>query len=179
MNSITKTLLGGVAFGALATAPAIAGGINVPPFHVTALYAGKAVNKTKVHNPPHQCRYSTCITDSVSTYVPASDLDKKVNLIYTFYKFDSNSTLCSQPREKIKVVPKKTQYAKVGAATATYSEGCASGPTTFYGDNYKLTNPAGEGQTDSFVSTLIGKIKYNGRTYMERLNLDVSVKIGG
>jgi hypothetical protein len=82
--------------------------------------------------------------------------------------------------QKIKI-PKKSTYAKLGHATETYtetySEGCGS-PTVFYGDTYKLTNPAGEGQTDRFVSALIAKYENGGQEYKGTLYLDVSVAIG-
>jgi hypothetical protein len=47
----------------------------------------------------------------------------------------------------------------------------------FYGNTYKLTNPEGEGKTDTFVSTLIGKFENNGVKYKGKLNMDVSVTI--
>jgi hypothetical protein len=176
MNSISKTLLAGAAFGALATAPAVAD--NVPNLNFTALHRSNVVHKTRMTKAGHGEDCSRiCTGSTVSTYIPASDLDKKVNLIYTFYKWNSNNTICSQPKEKIHVVPKKSQYAQIGTATETYSIGC-SGPTVFYGDTYKLKNPAGEGKTDSFVSTLIGKFWNNGVKYKGALILDVNVNIG-
>ena len=74
MKSITKTLLGGAALCALATAPAMAG--NVPHFNVTALHAGNVVNKTRIHSPGRQhVTYTFAVYSSVS--IPASDLDKR------------------------------------------------------------------------------------------------------
>ncbi|HEX4157950.1 MAG TPA: hypothetical protein VHY79_05705 [Rhizomicrobium sp.] len=171
MNNITKTLLGGAALCALATAPAIAG--NIPAFHVQALHAGHAVNKTKIYQPG---RTHLTYTFSVGTYVPASDLGTAVNLIYTYYKWNSSDNLCTQPKMKIKA-PKKTQYAKLGHSTETYSEGCGS-PTVFYGDTYDLTNSKGEGNQDSFQSDLIGKFKNGSTKYLGNLYLDVTVSIG-
>ena len=48
----------------------------------------------------------------------------------------------------------------------------------FYGDTYKLTNSAGEGQTDYFPSRLIAKYKRSGIKYKGTLLLDVNVTIG-
>lgn len=172
MNNFIKTLLAGAALGALATAQAAAN--NAPNLHVTALYAGHVVNKTRIHEPGRQ---HITYTYSISTYVPASDLGQTVPL-GTFYKWNSNDTVCSNPKQKIKVVPKKTKYAKIGTATQTYSLGCSSGPTVFYGDTYHLFNKAGEGQTDHFESILKGKFEQQGLKYEGRLILDVSVAIG-
>jgi hypothetical protein len=171
MNNITKTLLGGAAVCALATAPAMAG--NVPAFHVTALHAGHAVNKTKIYQPG---RTHLTYTYGVSSYVPASDLGTAVNLIYTYYKWNSNASLCTQPKMKVKV-PKKSTYAKLGHNTESYSEGCGS-PTIFYGDTYDLKNAAGEGNVDSFQSDLIGKFSNGSTKYLGNLYLDVNVSIG-
>jgi hypothetical protein len=173
MNDLTKTLLGGVALCALAAVPAVAE--NHPAFNFTALHAGNVVNKTTIRN--HGATHLT-YTFSASTSIPASDLHKTVILTTTFYKFNSYSTICSSPKQKIRVDPKRTQYAKIGTVAVTYSEGCASGPTTFYGDTYKLTNPDGEGQIDHFVSSLIGRFKNSRGKYKGTLNLDFSVYIG-
>jgi hypothetical protein len=48
----------------------------------------------------------------------------------------------------------------------------------YYGDTYKLTNPAGEGASDFFVSSLIGKWKNGSLKYKATLKLDVSVAVG-
>ena len=173
MNNLTKTLLGGVALCALATAPALAG--NAPKFHVTALHAGRVVNKTGARR--HCWPTASCLTYTlnVSTAVPASDFHKAVPLAATFYKWNTISG-CSDPKEKLKV-PKKSLYGKVHGATETYSFGCPSGLTVFYGDSYKLTDKSGFGQTDTFVSVLKSEweqsVKYKGTLY-----LDVSVAIG-
>jgi hypothetical protein len=171
MNYITKTLLGSAALCALATAPSMAA---VPAFHVTALHAGHAVNKTLV---VEKGRSHLTYTFGVSSYVPASDLNNTVHLIYTYYKWNSNDSLCTDPKEKIKV-PKQSEYATLGTATETYDEGCSNGSTKFYGDTYDLTNSAGDGQTDSFTSKLIGKFENEGTKYKGTLNLDVDVHIG-
>ena len=172
MNDITKTLLAGTAFCALATAPAVAG--DAPHFNITALHAGNLVNKTRLYDPGRQ---HLTYTFAVSTYIPASDLHKTVRLPGG-YKWNSNSTVCSSPREKPKVVPKKTEYGKTGIYTETYSLGCASGPTVFYGATYELTNPDGEGKTDYFVSRLIGTFKNSHGKYKGTMNIDVTVNIG-
>lgn len=160
-----------MAISALAVAPAGAQP-KYPAMHVTARYAGHAVNKTKLHSPcsaPH-CDY----TFSVYSYQPAS-APKKTHLIYTYYKWNSSGTLCSNPREKIKA-PKKSIYAKIGTATETYSLGCSSGPTVFYGDTW--SNKTGvAGNTDYFVSTLTGKFQNNGIKYKGVLPLNVYVFI--
>jgi hypothetical protein len=154
MKSITKTLLSGAALCALAAAPAMAR--NVPHFNVTALHAGNVVNKTRIHSPGRQhLTYTFAVYSSVS--IPASDLDKKVKvggLVGT------NAFGCGVSA-KFKA-PKKSTYGKVGIYTETYSDGCSSGPTVFYGQTYKLTNPAGEGHTDTFTSSMIYKFKNNG-----------------
>ena len=172
MNVITKTLLCGTALCALATTSAVAA--NTPHFNFTALHAGRVVNKTRVHTPG---REHLTYTFSVSTSIPASDLHKTVYLPGV-YKFNSNSTVCSSPREKLKVIPKRTAYAKTGTYTETYSLGCASGPTVFYGATYKLVNPDGEGKTDHFVSRLMGWFQNSQGKYKGTLNLDVTVNIG-
>ena len=177
MNAIIQALLGGAALGALATAPALAG--DAPHFGITALHAAKVVNKTKVRDPSHQ---HVTYTFGVSTDVPASDFRQTVHLYGTYYKWSSTfsgSSTCSNPKQKLKT-PKKSIYAKLGKATETYSLGCPSGPTVFYGDTYKLTDAVGEGQTDHFVSTLIGWFQNlgNGQKYKGTLYLDVSVTIG-
>ncbi len=169
MNNLAKTLLAGSALCALTTAPAMAQ--NVPAFPVTALHAGHVVNKTKLQVPGRQ---HLTYTFGVSTYIPA-ELDKKVKLLDTLYKWTSSLNCPLSEKPKIK---KKPIYGKVGFFTETYSEGCSSGPTVYYGNTYKLTNPEGEGKTDSFVSALIGKFQNNGVKYRGKLNLDVSVEIG-
>jgi hypothetical protein len=174
MNNLTRILLGGAAVCALTGTSAAAQA--APAIHFTALHGGRVVNKTRLHSP-HRCLRSDSCTEYVYTSVSASDLDKKVKLIDTFYKLNSNDTLCSVPKQELKV-PKKSTYGKVSAATETYSEGCASGPTTFYGDVYKLTNPEGEGKVDTFISRLKGKIQLNGNTYKETLYIIPYVTIG-
>ncbi|HEY3636513.1 MAG TPA: hypothetical protein VGK90_00080 [Rhizomicrobium sp.] len=176
MNSITKTLLLGAAFGALATAPAVAG--DVPNIHVLALHPGhQTVHKTSMHKGGVTNITSTI---GVSTFVPASDLDKKVKLADTFYLFYDSGSFCnSLGKQKFKLQERKTQYAKLGYATLTYSGYCSStGPTVLHGNTYKLTNPQGEGKTDSFVSSMITRFVRNGVKYKWTVNLDVNVAIG-
>jgi hypothetical protein len=167
MNAITKTLLAGAAFGALATAPALAG--DVPPFHVMALHAGHVVGKTRIH---HAGRTHVTSTLEVSTSIPASDLDKKIKLL-ALVSVDTN---CSgQLNFKI---TKKATYGKVGFYSETFSGGCGNGGYTEYGNTYKLTNPEGEGKNDSFVSSLIDKVEYKGVKYKVTVNADFNVAIG-
>lgn len=164
MNNLTKTLLGSVALAALGAAPAMAEQKH-PAFSFTAVHAGRVVNKTKLHN-----RGAVHLTYTFSVYGTADvELDKKV-LVGSFYKWNSNSTVCSTPKMKLKLDPKKTVYGKISVATQTYSLGCPSGPTVYYGVAYKLTNPDGIGETDHFKSSLIGKFKNAHGKYKGTLN---------
>ncbi|HEX3944348.1 MAG TPA: hypothetical protein VHW69_09700 [Rhizomicrobium sp.] len=170
MNKLTQTLLTGAALCALGAAPAMAQPTH-PAMHVTALYAGHAVNKTKFHNPGRQhITYTYGIYSSRQLV-----LDQKVP-IGSFYKWNSSGTLCSNPKQKLKF-PKKTLYGKLSVATETYSFGCPSGPTIYYGTDYKLTDPAGFGNTDYFVIKDLGWFKDNGNKYRGTLNMDVSLTI--
>jgi hypothetical protein len=169
MNNLTKILLGGVAISALASAPAIAAPKH-PAMHVTALHGGKAVNKSKMHNPSR-----THITYTFGVYTYQSASGGKVKLGATYYKWNSYSSLCTTPAMRI-TTPRKSVYAKIGHSTETYSFGCPSGPTVFYGDTWKnLTGVSGN--TDTFVSTLTGKFKNSRGKYFGTLNLDVNVFI--
>jgi hypothetical protein len=163
MNNLTKILLGGAAFGALATAPALAG--DVPDFHVTLLHAGNVVNKTVFHDPGHQHLTYTAIA---SATIPA-ELDKKIKL-GTLASWGCSST------QKAKIKQQAT-YGKVGIYTETYSASCSGAGEVFYGNTYKLTNSAGEGKIDTFVSTLIGKFEKNGVKYKGTLNIDGNVTL--
>ena len=165
MNAIIQTLLAGAAFSALATAPALAG--DVPPFHVTMLHGGHVVGKTGFH---HAGRKHVTSTIEFSTSIPASDLDKKIKL--------GVFVDCSG-KYKFKIT-KKATYGKAGIYAMTQSEACigSSGGDMGYGNTYKLTNPNGEGKTDSFVSTLISKVEYNGVKYKVTTNLDFDIAIG-
>ena len=169
MNNITKTLLGGVAFAALAAAPAVAAPKH-PAFHVTAAHVGgKVVNKSKVNN--HGAQHIV-YTFGVYTYQSASN-HSPVNLAYTFYKWNSYSSFCTTPKMKMKVT-KKTTYGKAKAGTETYSEGCPSGPTVFHGVVY--TNVSGtSGQTDTALSDLKGKFKNSRGKYKGDLNIVSSI----
>ena len=176
MNAITQALLAGAALGALMTAPAMARPAG-PAMPVTALYMGHAVNKTRFHNPGRQ--HLTYTFEFYTTL--KAELDKKVPIRGVFYKWNStvsgNYTLCSNPRQKIKFDPKKTRYGKLSVTTETYSYGCPSGPTTFYGADYKLTNADGFGQTDYFVISDIGWFKARGNKYKGTLNMDITANI--
>jgi hypothetical protein len=170
MNTLAKTLLCGGALVALATVPAVAG--NAPAFHVTALHGGRVVNKTKIHIPGSQ---HLTYTFGVYTYLPASELRKTVRLHGTFYHWDYSGCTSGPP---VKVTAqKKSQYGKIGIATETYSEGCPSGPSVFYGETYKLTNPDAKGKIDHFVSRQIFKFKNGGKKYKTTLNFEVNVFI--
>jgi hypothetical protein len=119
-------------------------------------------------------------TFGVTTHVPASHLKVKTKLSDTFLKWSSqtaSSSKCGNPETKISV-PKRSIYGKLGTETETRDWGCTEGPSVYYGDTYKLTDPAGEGKTDSFVSILIGKWQWGKVKYRGTLNLDVSVVIG-
>jgi hypothetical protein len=167
MNSITKTLLVGAAFCALATVPAVAG--DAPDMHVVALHPGhQTVLKTRMHKGGVT---HTTSTISVSTSVPASDLHKKVELDATVFAF-----FCGRSG-KVKIT-KKATYGKAGIFTMTTGQTCDGVSQVFYGNTYKLTNPEGEGKTDSFVSSAISKFEYKGTKYKGTLNLDVNVAIG-
>jgi hypothetical protein len=165
MNAIIQTLLAGAAFGALATAPALAG--DVPPFHITALHAGHVVGKTGIH---HAGRTHVTSTIEVSTSIPASDLDKKIKL--------GVFVDCSG-KYKFKIT-KKATYGKAGIYAMTQSEACvgSSGGDMGYGNTYKLTNPKGEGKTDSFVSSVFGKFEYKGVKYKFTENVEYDIAIG-
>jgi hypothetical protein len=170
MNNLTKTLLGGAAFYALATAPAVAG--DVATFPVTALQGGNLVNKTAIHDPS---RTHLTYTYADYTYVPASDLNVNVQLLSTYIKFTSSGNICSNPKTKIKIT-KKSKYGKTTKGTITETSGtCVA---VYHGANYELTNPAGEGRTDSFVSSVSGKFENSGVKYKGTVNLDVSINIG-
>jgi hypothetical protein len=174
MNAITQTLLAGAAFGALATVPAVAG--DVPDIHFVALHPGhQTVLKTRMHKGGVTHITSTI---GVSTFVPASDLDKKVKLVDTIYAFYDSGSFCNVSGKRFKLQERKTQYAKLGYFTETFSGYCSTGPTVFHGNTYKLINPQGEGKTDSFVSSMTGNVEYNGVKYKLMLNMDVSVAIG-
>lgn len=81
MNSITKTLLGGAALCALATAPATAE--DTSAFPVTAVHAGHVVNKTRVHTPG---RTHLTYTFGVYTYVLFAEAYRK-KIQFAGYKY--------------------------------------------------------------------------------------------
>jgi hypothetical protein len=169
MNKLTTTLLGGVAMCALAAAPAMAA--KHYAMHVTALHAGHQVNKSKMHAPGAT---HVTYTFGAYSYLSASS-PPKTHILSTYYKWNNSGTICSAPKMKIKA-PKKSVYAKIGTASETYSFGCPSGQTVFLGDTW--TNKTGvSGNTDTFVSTLLGKFHNGSLKYKGTLNLDVTVFI--
>jgi hypothetical protein len=178
MNKLTQTLLIGAAFCALMAAPVMAQPTH-PAMRITALHAGRTVNKTQLHDPYH-CKISCDYYLSVYSTKPANALPKS-DLFGTYYKWNSVNasgyfTLCSNPKQKLKA-PKKSKYARIYADTETYSLGCSCGPTVFHGDAW--TNKTGvAGDVDAFVSFLIGKFKGpGGGTYKGSINLYVDVGI--
>jgi hypothetical protein len=128
-------------------------------------------NKTRM--PNHGATHIT-YTFGVYTYVSSPSLNKTVTLAATFYKFSS----CTFEHTPVKVrAPKKSQYGKIGWTTETYSNVSAPGPTVFYGNTYKLTNPDAKGKTDHFVSSQIFRFTNGGTKYKGTLNSDASVTI--
>lgn len=178
MNQLTKTLLGGVALGALGACPSMAQQKH-PASSLTAMHAGRVVNKTQLGRPEYHCLthiHASC-TFEIYTDVPASDLRKTVPLAGTFFRWNSYSTLCSHPKQHIRAW-KKSTYAKITTGTQTYSVGCPSGPTEFYGDFYKLTDKSGFGKSDFFESELTGKFRNHYGKYKGRLIIAATVTIG-
>jgi hypothetical protein len=171
MNNLTKILLGGTALCALTTAPAMAG--DVARSLITALHAGNLVNKTAIHDPKRT--HLTYTYAGGYTYVPASDLNVNVQLLSTYWKWNSSGNICSNPKTKIKIT-KKSRYGKTTTGTITETSGTCV--IVYHGDNYKLTNPAGEGGTDSFVSSMSSKFENSGVKYKATLNLDMGINIG-
>jgi hypothetical protein len=174
MNKFTKSLLSGVALCALTPLPALA--VSHPAFTFTAVHAGRMVNKTKFHVPER-----LHLTYTFSVYASAKlDLGVKTQ-IGGLYRWNStvsgHSTICSNPKQKMTFDSKKTLYGKLSAATETYSMGCPSGPTTYYGTDYKLTDPNGYGKTDHFRSSLIGRFQGVGGRYKGTLNIDENLTI--
>jgi hypothetical protein len=174
MKKLTLTLLGSTALSLLAAA-SVAGA--PPRFHVQALHGGRPFYKTEHF---HRCGQDvTCytVTLGVSTSVPASDFRKKINLVNTFYKFCSTGSCLTEPKHNRLKVPRKSKYGKVRAAQMTTYTSHGEERFVYYGDAYKLTDRAGFGQTDTFVSSLKGEWEH-GIKYKVTLNLDVSVAIG-
>jgi hypothetical protein len=172
-------LLTGAALCALGAAPAMAQPTH-PATHITALHAGHVVNKTNLHDLLG-CgrRCSQTYKYGVYTSQPA-DAPPKTHLYGTYYRWNSAPngyyTLCSNPKQHIQV-GKKSVYAKINKGIETYSYGCPSGPTVFYGDRW--TNGTGvTGDVDTFNSLLIGRFKGpSGEEYKGSLKLDVYVSI--
>ena len=77
-------------------------------------------------------------------------------------------------------IAKKATYGKAGIYAMTQSEACigSSGGDMGYGNTYKLTNPDGEGKTDSFVSSVFAKVEYNGVKYKFTENVEYEFTIG-
>ncbi len=171
--TIKGILLTGAALCSLSLAPALAA--SAPHVHVTALHAGAVKKSAMKQAAPGAVTYTFSVSTSVST---ASAYKNKTKLAGTFYKFNSNSSLCTQPKEKVKLMTKKTKYAKLSTGTETYSEGCSSGPTTFYGDIYDLQTKSAAGKTDTFASTLTAHFKNSSGKEKGKLTLDVNVAIG-
>lgn len=174
MNNLTKALLGSVGLSVLAAVPATAHPKH-PAMHLTALHEGKAVNKTRLHN---QGATHVTYTFGVYSYIPFAEYYRhKLPLRGSFYKWNNSGTLCSMPDQKIRVDPKKTTYGRASIITETYSIGCPSGPTTFYGVAYKITDPNAEGQTDEVHVILKGKFHNGSKKYRGTLNLDLNLTI--
>ncbi|HEY6578371.1 MAG TPA: hypothetical protein VIY09_03545 [Rhizomicrobium sp.] len=170
MNKITQTLLGGAAFCALATAPAMAADAPV----VAALHSGhQTVLKTNMHKAKPGNLTTTIAISSTDT----AGLKQVQKLAYTYYTYYDSGSFCnSSEKQKETLQSRKTQYAKLGTSTETYSGYCSTAPTVFYGDTYELVKKSGEGKVDSFVSALVGKkIHYDGGIYNITQNEDVSV----
>jgi hypothetical protein len=172
--AIKNSLMAGAALGVLCSSPAMAG--STPDFHVFALHQGRVVTKTLIRAPGRShltYTYTTNVSTSVST---AADYGKAIKLVGTFIFIASSDSICAEPPQKLKLVSKKTPYAKLGTTTETYSLGCAN-PTVIHGDTYDLQTRNAAGKTDSFVSILSAKYKKGGIKYREMVNEDVSVKI--
>lgn len=164
--------MAGAAICTIGAAPAFAG--SAPHFNVVALHGG-AVTKSVMHTNTTNVTYTISVATSVSV---ASGYKVPTKLAATYYTFQSNGSICQAPKkEKVKLAAKKTKYAKLSTSTETYSEGCSSGPTTFYGDVYDLIKKSGKNKTDSFVSTLTADFTSSGTKYKGTLNLDVGVSI--
>jgi hypothetical protein len=171
MNNLTKALLGSAAITVLAAAPAVAAH---PAFSVTAMHDGKMVNKTKMHN---QKAGHITYTFGVSTAIPFSQYYQNKQPLGSFYKWNSYSTVCSNPKSRLKVDPKKTDYGKASVGFETYSLGCPSGPTKLYGVFYKITDPDAAGHTDHVHGSLSGKFKNSRGRYRGTLNIDYTLSI--
>lgn len=156
MSNLTRTLLGGAALCALAVVPAVAQA--APTFHITSLHGGRVVNKTKLHN-----HGAVHITYTFGVYSTLSGSDPKKQRL-------NGSRLCPAP-DRVRVTPKKTQYAKIGIYTQTYSDGCE-----FVAATYKLLNPPVQG-TDNFVLSIASRFENNGTKYKGTLNLDYTVTL--
>jgi hypothetical protein len=173
MNRLAKSLLGGVAFGALVGTPAFALQQASGP-HIKALHGGRVVNKTKM---PNRGATHLTYTFGIYSYISfAQAYRQKVHVQGTFYVFSTGS-VCDTDRKHFKIKQKKTEYGRASVGTETYSFGCPSGPTTIYGMDYKITDSNAQGKTDHAVGTLKTRFTRSGTKYIGNLNLDVSLAI--
>ena len=143
-----------------------------PNIHVLAVRDGVVVKSALLHR---RAGASSTFTGSVSTAVStATDYRVKTPLSNTFLAF-SSGTLGDFPLHvKHKVAPVKTVYARIGAATETFSAGCPGGPVTLYGDTYDLKTRHAIGKTDHFASNFV----VNFKSGVTRLDVHVAVAIG-
>jgi hypothetical protein len=169
MNTLTRSLLGGAAISGLMAAPAASQQNYRLPISITAMHAGRAVNKTQRYN----CEKFSC-TATVFTYLPVSGFGQKVPVPNTFYKYNNSGDLCSNPKQTIHA-REKTRYATINAGSTTYYEGCPGQQPTFYGDYYTLTNKKGFGKVDTFESILRATFYSGGTKYKGQFVLQVNV----
>jgi hypothetical protein len=172
--TIKGVLFAGVALSILSAAPALAG--VAPHVHVTAMHPGSAINKTAMHHDKTgTLTYTFSIYTTIST---KASYNKTTPLAATYYTWDNSYSICDSPKkETITLSTTKTAYAALSTGTETYSEGCSSGPTTFYGDIYDLTTKKAKNKTDTFSSDLKATIKDAQGKFKASLILDVSVAI--
>jgi hypothetical protein len=170
MNKITTILLGGAATAALASGSAMATGTHFSHPAVTALHEGNSVLKSRIHDPK-----ATKLTYTYAdyTYVPASDVGVNLQLLSTYWKFNSSGNICSNPKTKIKVT-KKSKHGKT--TTGTFTETSGTCVIVFHGDNYKLTNTSSN--SDSFSSSMKSKFVFSGSKYKGTININDAVTIG-
>jgi hypothetical protein len=173
MNYLAKSLLSGAAVSALASASAM-GATHVGTNHimspnVSALHAGNFVNKSKVHDP--KATKLTYTYAEYSNYVYSSDIGQSVQLLDTYWKWNSSGNICSIPKTKIKVT-KQASYGTV--TTGTYTESFTSCVIVFHGDNYDWGG-GNAGGTDTFSSKMKSKFIYDGSKYKGTINIDATV----
>lgn len=172
MNNLTKVLLGGAALCALTAVPAAAE--SAGRFNITALHAGRMVDKTKMHK---QGATQVTSTASVFTYVPFSEYYRhRQPLLSTFFKYNNGGDPCSNPPQKVTVEPKKTQYGKASIVVETISTLCDK-PVKYYGAAYKITDPNAQGNDDFFRVIDQGRFTNSGTKYRGTLYLDINLVI--